>query len=224
MTAFNGREKNTLYHLEEQPLATGGEGKVYRIKGEPDLVAKVYRWNLFSPDAMKFRSEKIACMLSEKFSSDANELCAWPRDALYDVRGLFYGYVMAYRPDAVKLSLLLSDGLREKNSYNKLLAVALNLALALRWIHSQGQVIGDLKPANILVDKKAIVTFIDTDSFHITGGDGRLFPCRAGTPEFLPPELQGRSFTATSFSQETDVWALAIIVFKLLMNNTTCFV
>ncbi|MCL2402911.1 MAG: protein kinase [Coriobacteriia bacterium] len=200
--------------------AKGGEGSVHRLPNNPDLVAKIYRVDLGSDDLAR-RGRKIEAMLAKGSTLAADQTFAWPLDSLYDVNGVFVGYVMRSAADKIKLSKQLSDKLRKNMTLEELIVAASNLARTIDSAHSQSYVIGDLKPENLLVSS-AVITVIDVDSFQFSVGS-ELFPCRAGTPEWLPPELQNASFTNQSFSLETDCWALAVIIFKLLMNDTHPF-
>ena len=200
--------------------ARGGEGSVHSLPQDIGLVAKLYRADLGVQDISR-RGRKIEAMLSKDSSLAADQTFAWPLDALYDEKGIFAGYIMRSAADKIKLSRQLSDKLRKSMSLEELIVTACNLARTIESAHAQSYVIGDLKPENMLVSK-AVITVIDVDSFQFSASD-ELFPCRAGTPEWLPPELQNVSFTDQSFSLETDRWALAVIIFKLLMNDTHPF-
>jgi serine/threonine protein kinase len=105
--------------------------------------------------------------------------------------------------------------------------VAKNLAAALYSVHELGHLIGDFKPDNVMVDPKSgLATIVDTDSFHITGGQGWVFRCVVATPAYSAPELHGMDFSSAqlpTFTEETDRFALAVLIFHLLMNGASPF-
>jgi len=203
--------------------AKGGEGSVHCLPQNPGLVAKIYRCDVLSANDIKQRARKVESMLTKNSPlASSDSFCAWPQDALYDSDGVFCGYIMRSVEQGVKLSRKLSDKLRIQSTQEELIAIACNLAIAVEQVHSHSYVIGDFKPDNLLVDSHAFITIIDVDSFQFEFKD-EFFPCKAGTPEWLPPELQETSFACHSFSAETDRWALAVIIFKLLMNDTHPF-
>jgi WD40 repeat protein len=96
---------------------------------------------------------------------------------------------------------------------------ARNLAAAVHALHARGYVVGDLKPANILVSSRALITMVDVDSFQVRDKTGRLYRCPVGTPEFTPPELQGQDFTRVDRTPEHDRFSLGVLLFLLLMEG-----
>ena len=59
----------------------------------------------------------------------------------------------------------------------------------MRALHERGYVVGDVNESNILVNRGALVTLIDTDSFQVRSAE-QVYRCRVGKPEYTPPELQ----------------------------------
>lgn len=109
------------------------------------------------------------------------------------------------------------------------ITIGMNLCAAINAVHNAGQVCGDLNPQNIGVDpQSARVTLVDTDSYHITDkNNSRVYRCEVGLPEYLPREIQekmknGQTLSSASlptFTQATDLFALAVHIFALLMNG-----
>jgi DNA-binding helix-hairpin-helix protein with protein kinase domain len=103
---------------------------------------------------------------------------------------------------------------------------AANFAIAIGALHSHGLVVGDLNESNVLVRPNALVTMIDTDSYQVPNLKGRqplIFPCPVGKTEFTPPELQGKPFAGTVRTPEHDRFALAVLIFLLLMEGSHPF-
>jgi len=93
-------------------------------------------------------------------------------------------------------------------------------------LHDRDYVIGDLNETNVLVAPTALVTVIDADSFQVTERHpGRItfYPCPVGRPEYTPPELQGRHFPDEVRRPEQDTFALAVLIFQLLMDGSHPF-
>ena len=67
-----------------------------------------------------------------------------------------------------------------------------------------------------MVNKQAMVKFIDCDSYQIESGND-LFLCEVGVPEYTPPELQSKSFRDTRRTFNHDNFGLAVLIFKILM-------
>lgn len=70
----------------------------------------------------------------------------------------------------------------------------------------------------------ALVTLIDCDSMQIPGPAGQLYRCPVGTPDFTAPEiftqLQQKGFEDIDRTRESDTFALAILIYLLLMEGT----
>lgn len=218
-----------LYELEDKPLGSGGEGSVYRIKGDPGSVAKIYKPERLNTTAERTRmKEKLEAMLAAPLSPYTNGqlVIAWPTDILLDNNGTFHGFVMPFLQGKKAIFWVYREWERQqlfKNKYrwDMSVAVAYNLATAVSTVHKAGIVIGDFNSNNIQIDNHGIVTLIDTDSFNVTTRTGKVFKCGVGVPEMLPPELQGKdlSLPQNQFTKATDRFSLAIHIFMLLCNN-----
>lgn len=174
-----------------QKLGTGGEGTVYEIFGQSDLVAKIYHE---APEAEK--AEKLMA-LSRLGNERLQKIAAWPVDVLrVEADGQLAGFLMRRIEQASEVHALHSPKSRLKKfpeaSWAFLIYVAGNIARAVATVHEHGFIVGDLNPKNILVTHQATVTLLDCDSFQVTAG-GKTFRCEGGFPEYLPPELQGKS-------------------------------
>ena len=105
-------------------------------------------------------------------------------------------------------------------TWRYLLRTAVNISSAVEAIHAKGYVVGDLNESNLMVAETALVTLVDCDSMQVPqpGGNG-FFRCPVGKPEYTPPELQGRDFSATDRNAVHDNFGLAVLIFHLLMEG-----
>lgn len=209
-----------LYTLISPPIASGGEGCIYEIENYPDIVAKIYH----EDKCTESRHEKIKAMILT--SSSKLPECAWPKAMLYK-NDQFCGYIMDKKTGYSNLAEFYSPKGHESNVWSKFIIVAANISAAVYNIHECGHIIGDLNPNNILVDVNSCkIVIVDTDSFHIRK-NGLIIPCMVVTPEYIPKELQGKDFNKSEswrlFNESTDNFALAIIIFRLLMNGVHPF-
>jgi DNA-binding helix-hairpin-helix protein with protein kinase domain len=198
----------------DPPISKGGEGAIHNT-GSPGLVVKIYH-----PDKRTAEREyKLKAMLGIKLGLTGQ--LAWPQNIVYD-NGDFAGFVM---PKAVgkKLQDVYIYDYRKGTSWTNFITIAMNLSVVINGVHEIGQIIGDLKSDNILVDTNTgRIMLVDTDSFHIRDAKGRLYRCGVATPLFTAPELHGLDFLSPqlqTFTVETDRFALAVLVFLLLMNG-----
>lgn len=204
-------------------LGGGGEGSVYRIRGRPELCAKIYR-----PEKAAARAGKIQAMLARRPPWLLRRALAWPVTTLH-ADGLFAGYVMPTQRGTVDLFRLIVPDERMQIAgwltQRDLCEVAARLASLVAGVHRAGHCIGDLKPQNILINvNSGRVALIDTDSFQICD------PRRAAierslvfTPEYTAPELLGRDPASVVRTPASDAFALAVLVHQLLLGGAHPF-
>lgn len=225
-TGIDGKQ----YDLLAKPLASGGEGEVYNVNGNPRIVAKLYK-----PDRISTEKErKLKKMAGHNLDQNMLTQIAWPQDVIYDSNRQFAGFVMPKMSVSEDLNVVYEYGSASKHpdmSWEKRIIIAENLCAVLDSIHNSGHVCGDLNPKNISVNPNTgFIVFLDVDSFHIKDGS-TTYRCDVGIPEYLPKEIQekmrgGNTLTTAAlptFSQDTDNFALAIHIFQLLMNGVHPF-
>lgn len=214
-----------IYILKDQRLAGGGEGNIFEIVHSPHLVAKVFKADKRNTE----RENKIRMMVRQGASMTPLKQIAWPLDAIYDANG-FAGYVMVKIENAKSLTHIYTS---DEYDLRYRLLVATNLCIAVDEIHSIGQVCGDLNPQNICVninkndrENGFKITLVDTDSYHFMTAE-KIYRCEVGLAEYLAPEIQNkliagrtlRNAPLPTYTQSTDLFAMAIHIFCLLMNG-----
>ncbi|HZT79366.1 MAG TPA: hypothetical protein VFA26_04045, partial [Gemmataceae bacterium] len=216
-------EKDTaIVELDGRVLARGGEAAIYEVPGKPALVAKVYH------KPADGRAAKLAAMIAappeDPMAASGHASIAWPSDRLFRIdKGPYCaGFVMPRVDNARTVFDFYNPARRLKQCplfhYGYLMRTARNLAAAVHAIHQRGYVIGDVNESNILVTNQALVTLVDTDSFQVSDGQ-RVHRCLVGKPEYTPAELQGARFADLDRKPEHDNFALAILIFQLLMQG-----
>lgn len=192
-------------------LGEGGEGYVFSLREHPGHVAKIYK---LKPN--RTIEDKIEALVQATSPFTAG-FSAWPEDSLRHARE-FSGFMMPAITDARPLHEIMTPASRLKimpdASIAFLLQIATNIARAMTALHGAGFVIGDINTKNILFRSDATVRLIDIDSIQI--GDGRRFRCPVAVPEYTAPELQKKDLSLTPRTTNTDVFALAILVYQLL--------
>lgn len=231
MSIYYGRT-HKRYTLGEC-LYSGGEGAVYAINEVPDRAAKIYHKRKFAADESgdalrREQQEKLETMLAQPVEPYVNNvvMAAWPQDILFDDEGKLAGYVMPKVESEDHLCTLYPPYQRRKlyPKYNWRTAVVLayNLALTVEHIHKSGAVIGNLNRGSIMLDQKGHVTLVGTDDATIVNNEThKVYKCGVGVPELLAPELQVPDLSAPEavFTQQSDCFSLAVLVFELLMDR-----
>lgn len=217
--------------IEDQVLGIGGQARVFAVQGHPEWAAKLYH----KPDFK--HATKLAVMVAnppeDPMAARGHASIAWPMDLLVDPAGSVLGFLMP----RVNGTRPIIDYFNPKTrlracpafNYFYLLRTARNLAAALHAIHSRGYVVGDLNDSNVLVTQTALVTLVDTDSFQVEDfQSGECYRCPVGRLEYSAPEVlarvgQGLSYASLNRTPEQDLFALATLIFQLLMEGTHPF-
>ena len=211
-------------------LGAGGEGSVYDIRNKPDLVAKIYHPERRTSEVIKKLDLMIQYPPRTEDEHSGHLYVAWPRSLVYDSADNAIGFVM---PKVNKKNVLFdyyNPSLRKQNAqhanYASLCKVAMNLAKALNELHGRGYVVGDINESNAYIVESDHVTLIDSDSFQVkdyqTTPD-TIYRCVVGKPEYTPPELQGISFKTIDRAPFHDRFALAVVIYQLLMEGSHPF-
>jgi DNA-binding helix-hairpin-helix protein with protein kinase domain len=195
-------------------LGSGGEGAVFELANDKESVAKVYHKPISD-----LKADKLRCMAA-LHSPEVRQYAAWPASTLHDrPSGRVVGIIMPRVDGHEEIHNLYSPAHRKIKYPDKdwafLAHVAMNCAAAFDAIHNKSLVVGDVNEGNLLVSRQGTVCLIDCDSFQIAG-NGKLFTCEVGTPEFTPPEAQGRGFQGFKRTANHDCFGLAILIFRLL--------
>lgn len=218
-------------------LGRGGQGEVFEVVGRPELVFKRIHDTALSQEPTleaRLRAMVGAPPPTARESGSGHVLLAWPSDLVRE-GGSFVGYVMP-RIDLAKTAELhavtnssdranpsrRTPGWVRGFTWRYLLQSASNLAVATQAVHDGGYVIGDFNERNVLVWPEARVTLIDCDSMQVRHGSTD-FLCRVGRPEFTAPELLGEDLSRTVRRPSSDLFALAVHVYQLLMDGAHPF-
>ena len=211
------------------PVHEGGEGWICPVTGQPAKVAKIYKLQKQAGRETKLRW-MVANAPNDPGHSIGHASIAWPETLLYDQYSTFIGYVMPRIVNARTLLQVFNPRLRAQLLTGCdgifLHRAARNMAAAIGALHGRNYIIGDLNESNILVTHQALVTVIDIDSFQVKEEhDGQIifYPCPVGRPEYTPPELQGKRFKGEVRQPEQDAFALAVLIFQLLLGGSHPF-
>lgn len=213
------RSGSNIYELDGSAhrlaieIGRGGQGSVWSLDGEPNLVAKFYHNPVSSQELKKLET---MCRLK----SDAlSNIAAWPLTLLKETKSAQPQGLLMRTVSGHSVNQLYSIKSRLKTfpeaQFPFLLHSAVNTARAFATIHNAGQVVGDVNHSNLRISQNGTVAMIDCDSFQISDA-GQVFPCPVGVPEFTPPELQGVAFTNQLRTTQHDAFGLSVLIFYML--------
>lgn len=159
-------------------------------------------------------------------------LLTWPKDVIYEQNGNFLGFIMPLAFDkSVELFQLTNIKTSSKLSseWNKFdrssgegvkrrLMLNANIAIAVHHLHASNKyVIVDMKPQNFLVSPEGKVTVLDIDTVQISNNGSVMYPSKAMTAEYLPPESKNLSKN-TKIQIDWDRFILGIIFYEVLFG------
>ena len=229
-------ENNTpieAIELNDAPLASGGEGSLYRLvrPDDPSVVAKIYHNNRRTP----LRRDKMGYLQEhppKDFAPEEGITLVWPKEVLTDEAGAFMGFLMPFATGE-KLEILCLPQLPKRHqtaweAYDRAipgqqqrrLGLCYNIARAIERLHqTERYVVIDMKPDNILVQPDGSVALVDLDSIEVVENGETLYDAPVATPEYTPPDSYWEQPEVDPTQEEPwDRFGLAVIFYKLLLG------
>ena len=226
----------TPVQIELKPLASGGEGEVFRVitavANLSNQCAKIY----FPNQRTKEREEKIKFMVQNTPIQQQNSrfLLCLPTKILFDKKGAFVGFLMPtafngsiqlYELVTTQISKKIQNEWHQKyerttkQGIENRLKLCTNIAIAVHQIHQTGNlVLVDFKPQNILITNDAKVSVIDLDSIQISNGRNVIYPAKVTTPEYTPKEAERLNPSVDYIPETWDRFSLAVVFYEILFG------
>ena len=102
---------------------------------------------------------------------------------------------------------------REKRFNNdKTKFYAIEIILAIEFLHKKNMMYRDLKPENVLIDKTGHIKLTDFGLSKILSKEKEKTYTICGTPQYLAPEV----LTCDGYDDSVDWWSLGCIIYKML--------
>ena len=204
---FNSKYACTV----EEFIGGGGQGEVYRVKGDQDYAVKWYFPEYLREDIDLRR--RIEVLIKD---GAPDESFLWPLDVVVTPKEEdgqeSFGYVMLLREQRFK-SLKDFIDLKVEPKFNTLVKIGYELANSFLNLHSRGLSYKDINFGNVFFDPDTgEVRICDNDNVDQDKAPGTI----AGTPKFMAPEIVRGEASPSSY---TDLYSLAVLLFYLLMSN-----
>lgn len=228
-----------LSELEIGPaLSRGGQGTIHEVLDASEQVLK--RFHETELARVSDLEERLRAMVAHRpagwLEASGHTMLAWPSDVVLDGTR-FVGHVMPRLrlADVVELHVVSNPSDRSDPhastpgwvrgfTWHHLVRTGANLALAAEVLHRSDYVVGDFNERNILVRSDTRVTLVDCDSMQVPNPrPGPPFLCGVGRAEFTAPELLDVDITTTPRRASSDLFALAVHIFQLLMEGVHPF-
>jgi predicted Ser/Thr protein kinase len=159
---------------------------------------------------------------AERFTREARALARLSHPnivAIHDfgqADGLYY-FIMEY-VDGVSLRQLVD---KHELTPQQALALVPQICEALQFAHEEGIVHRDVKPENILIDKRGRVRIADFGLAKLLGYSGDAATLTRveqvmGTPQYMAPEQMQRSH---SVDHRADIYSLGVVIYEMLTGE-----
>lgn len=204
---FIGEKKNQAKLIST--IASGGEGTLYSLDCNPNIVAKIYKREKIT----LHKKEKIEKIVEK--NPNYKGIC-FPSQLVYNQNGEFVGYTMPKaQGDELGRSVFFKQLLQKKfPNWKKQDTVQLCITILdkIHFLNKNNIIMGDINPANILVVSPTEVFFVDTDSYQIED-----YPCPVGTINFTAPEIQKKHYAEFLRTQGNENFAIATLLFMIML-------
>ena len=114
--------------------------------------------------------------------------------------------------------------------------IARNVIMMVKGIHGDGCIIGDINEKNFYVAPNGLIAVMDCDSFQVRDLDGTYYPCPVGIANYTSPRVlaeleqicrdpgcprqnRKKSYNCVIRTPDDDSFALAVMLYKLLMQG-----
>jgi serine/threonine protein kinase len=193
-------------------MAQGGMGVIYKARQRhlDRLVAlKIITPELSSDPAF-----------ADRFSREAQALARLNHSNIVGVfdfgqAGGYYFFVMEYVDGVTLRTLIDSKKLRGDEAQR----IAVEICHALQFAHEEGIIHRDVKPSNILIDKKGRVKIADFGLAKLAVHDNRdrgQTTMVLGTPHYMAPE---QIENPGSVDHRADIYALGVVFYEMLTGQ-----
>lgn len=221
--ADGNRQKSKL----GKELGQGANGKVFLDATEPTRALKIYQGRKLRRDY----APKVLAMLAIrprlkpiKLGNRQFVQLAWPLAIIEGENASFAGFAMPVVDFKESRSLedMLQAKVRRKlnlpENLRHRVALAANLASIMTELHAVGHYMIDMKPTNIRVYPDTMyLAVLDCDGFSIRLENGQRIPAAQFSSDYIAPEAKNED--PENLGEAQDLFALAIIIFRLLNNG-----
>lgn len=164
----------------------------------------------------------LVSKLKIKFIAEAQSLCSLEHPNIVHVFDVFEENGTAYYVMDYIDGLSLNDLVKNNGpmAEQKAVGYIMQVADALKYVHSQNRLHLDIKPGNIMVDendKAVLIDFGASKQYDEEGGENTS-TLLGKTPGYAPLEQMGND--VVKFLPSTDIYALGATLYKLLTGNT----
>ncbi len=196
-----------------QEFMSNAASITYRTN-QTGILAKIYAPNVLRTTYFENKTE---LMLQKPIRRKG---IGWPVSKLYDVNGCFVGAMIPQAEGLPLMQSVLGEEQLKLNfpSWNKKDLCELTICILEHIIFLQDRHIffGCINPQSIFVKDKNQVYFVDMDCYQIEG-----YSCVSQNITFQPPELQMSGIRKRLYTQQTENYEIAELVFMLMMPGKT---
>lgn len=190
-------------------LGSGGMANVFLATDlilERDVAIKVLRYD--------FKDDQQSIRRFHREATASTELVHPNIVPIYDIGGDEYPYIVMEYVEGPNLMEYINDN--HPIAYRKVIAIMQEILSGVTYAHSKGVIHRDLKPQNILMNKKGQAMITDFGiAVALTQQSITQTNSVLGSVQYIAPEQAKGSIA----SNESDIYSLGIILYQLLTNQ-----
>lgn len=213
MTLFKGRY--TLLHK----IGAGGQGAVYKAWDTETNTHVAIKHAMCDPAKVEETPKEVLVMQSLKPHPLLPKFYdAYIKEIMINTVSVPYCFIVMELIEGMSLSQMFRLGQGGYVSIERTLSVTDTVSLALLYLHSNGVIHKDIKPANIVMTAKGNIFLVDLGLARFyKAGEGKDSTTRRqlGTRQYASPEqtIEGKT------SQASDIYSLGVTMFELLTGE-----
>ena len=193
----------------------GGMGTIYKAR-QPQL-DRLVALKILSPELGRDPA------FAQRFSREAQTLAKLNHSNIVSIfdfgrAGGFYYFLMEF-VDGMTLRTLMQQKPIQMEEAQR---IVIEICHALQYAHEEGIVHQDIKPSNILLDKKGRVKIADFGLARLVGRDVKDTSTRSrpamvlGTPHYMAPEQVEKPWKV---DRRTDIYAVGVVLYEMLTGR-----
>jgi serum/glucocorticoid-regulated kinase 2 len=189
-------------------IGNGSYAKVFLVKDKE--TGEYYALKILKKENVEKRKQEDKVLVERNILVDINHPFVIHFHGSFQTLKKLY-FVLEYCPGGELFNLISK---RKRFSEDQARFYAAQMVLALEHLHSKNIIYRDLKPENVLIDRKGYIRITDFGLSRIDTSNSNDAKSICGTPEYLAPEI----ILKLGYGKAVDWWTLGSIIYEMLIG------